>query len=135
MSCAVLARDQDDSMEPKRYNPTTILQLRLVDVTLTFGVISGLGELSGDDIELLYHLREKLRAANPPTEQFQPAQRTDPAFLHEVDLEVDTSQVQFMRQLLYSRLKCFAAGDMDHVVEVRRRLDESLRNAEKSADD
>lgn len=122
-------------MEPKHYNATANLQFRLVDVTLTFGVIAGLGELSGDDLDLLYDLRGKLREAGAPTERFVAQQRVDNDFLEEVELELETSQVQFMRHMLFSRLKCFSAADMDHVVEVRRRLDSALRDAEKDADD
>jgi len=118
-------------MEPKHYKATAALRFRVVDVTLTFGVMLSIGELSGEDIELLYEIREKLREAEPPVEQFVPAQRHDEAFSREVDLELKTSHVQFMLQMLYGKLRCFAAGDMDHVMEIRQRLKDCLKLAER----
>ena len=119
------------TVAPKLYKSETTLKLRQVDVNLTRAVISGLGELSGNEIELLGTLEDTL-GEKAKDEAYRPEQRNSPDHQVEIVYDLPVSQVQFILNL-YSQVKAFTAKDIRQVREVRKRLYAALTAAEITA--
>lgn len=114
-----------------KYAPVTVLTLRLIDIVLTKAAIRGLGELSGEEIETLYSIRQSFVQHDDklPSQGFDPAHRKVEEWLQEVEVEIKTSDVQFMLNGIFGKMKAFGAGDIDQVIWIRRSLQAAFENA------
>ena len=115
---------------PKLYKSKTTLTLRAVDVNLLRAVIDGLGELSGNEIEMLGAVQDIFEPGDDaPSEVFHISQRANPTYQVETPYEIETTTVQFILASLFSQVKSFTARDIGQVREIRKRLSAALAAA------
>ena len=108
---------------------THAVELRRADVHLILAIISGLAELSGDDCDRMYKVKDTLRSAiGETTAVYSPDMNDTEEGRQSVTVNMSTLVLMTVRHELLSKVRSFTARDIDTVFHARSQLDKVLKD-------
>ena len=112
---------------------TTIVSFSYADAALTYQVIRNLGEISGNDIEVLHEIQQALRITGADKVKWSPELR-DSSKGDQKEIVLPISHVVFLLRAIFGQVRAFTAADIEHVYAIRQKLRQAVEHPQVPAE-